>query len=104
LTLGQKALAITGMASPFETAQEIYLALMDDTTAEAEIRAERKSLAREAYRNGNFAFELTSSTVNGQSFSGNNTMTKADRLKMLGAVVKMFDNGGLASKRVKPFF
>lgn len=92
------------MASPFKIAQRIYFALKDNTTAENQIRAEYESLALDAATNSNFNFELTSSTVNGQSFSGNNTMTKGDRLEMLGSVVAMFDNGGLASKRVKPYF
>lgn len=76
----------------FATAREIYLVAKDDATLEANVRSEHSSLASLLVTDGETAFELTSSTVNGQSFSGTRSMTKLQRLRMLGAVVKMLDS------------
>lgn len=92
------------MASPFSMAQTIYSTLAMDATAEAEIRAEAKALARSVATDSNTAFELTSSTVNGQTFSGTRTMTNMDRLQLLGLVVRMYDAGGVLSKNTTPLY
>jgi len=62
----------------------------------AAIRTERAALASSIATNSQTAFELTSSTVNGQTFSGTRTMTNMERFRMLGQVVAMLD----ANKRV----
>ena len=90
--------------SPFNTARDIYLALCCDQNAEAEIREEKKNLALAIATDPNKSFELTSSTVNGQSMAGTRTMTNHDRLKMLTLVCKMFDAGYPVSSKAKPIF
>jgi len=92
------------MASPFQTAQAIYLALKDDQEAQARIRNELACLAESIAIDPDKSFELTSSTVNGQSFAGSRTMTNVDRLTLLRLVVAMFDNGSVASTRTRPIF
>lgn len=77
--------------SIFSTARQIYLVAKDDPTLAAKVRAERSSLALSFVDDPGALFELTSSTVNGQSFSGELNMTKKDKLAMLGQVVAMLD-------------
>lgn len=58
----------------------------------AAIRAEFTDLALSLATDPDSAFELTSSTVNGQTFSGKRTMTNQDRLDLLSQVVWSYDN------------
>ena len=83
-------------------AQTIYATLATNKTAEAEIRAEAISLARSIAVDSNKSFELTSSTVNGQTFSGTRTMSNMQRLQLLGLIVNMYDAGGVLSKNTPP--
>lgn len=92
------------MASPFSMAQTIYATLATNKAAEAEIRAEAISLARSIATDANKSFELTSSTVNGQTFSGTRTMSNLDRLQLLGLIVNMYNAGGVLSKNVTPLY
>ncbi len=92
------------MASTFQTAQNIYLALKDNNEAQAKIRNELECLAESIALDPDKSFELTSSTVNGQSFSGNRSMTNIERLNLLNLVVTMFNNGTVASTRTRPIF
>ena len=92
------------MASPYQSARAIYSALASDSVAEAKIRAERSALALSLAEDPEKSFELTSATVNGQTFSGTRTMTNFDRLNMLGLIVAMYDNNGAISSRSKPTF
>tara|TARA_R110001599_G_scaffold297147_1_gene501374 strand:+ start:149 stop:409 length:261 start_codon:yes stop_codon:yes gene_type:complete len=85
-------------------AQTIYATLATNKAAEAEIRAEAISLARSIATDANKSFELTSSTVNGQTFSGTRTMSNLDRLQLLGLIVNMYDAGGVLSKNVTPLY
>lgn len=73
----------------FDLAREIYLVAKNDATLAAAVQTEYDALAAAFVNDSETAFELTSATVNGQSFSGSRTMTKAQRLRMLGQVVKM---------------
>lgn len=74
------------------TARIIYQATKDSAEAVAAIRAELTALALSIATDPNAAFELTSSTVNGQTFSGKRTMTNQDRLGLLRQVVWSYDN------------
>ena len=88
----------------FSTARRIYSALASDSDAEAQIRTELKTLALAIALEPNKGFDLTSSSVNGQSFSGTRTITNNDRLTILTEVVKMFDKGGAISSKATPLF
>ena len=85
-------------------AQTIYATLATNKAAEAEIRAEAISLARSIATDANKSFELTSSTVNGQTFSGTRTMSNMQRLQLLGLIVNMYDAGGVLSKNTTPLY
>ena len=85
-------------------AQTIYATLATNKAAEAEIRAEAISLARSIAVDSNKSFELTSSTVNGQTFSGTRTMSNMQRLQLLGLIVNMYDAGGVLSKNTTPLY
>ena len=74
-------------------ARTIYLTLRDDAPAIALMLAEAKSLALSLATDPNTAFELTSSTVNGQTFSGTRSMTNKDRLAMLRLVLRQVESG-----------
>ena len=88
----------------FATAREIYLVAKDNATLAAAVQTEYDALASALVTDSETAFELTSGTVNGQSFSGTRTMTKAQRLRMLGVVVKMLDAGAAVSSDGKASF
>lgn len=92
------------MASPFSLAQTIYATLATDATAEAKIREECSELALAIAIDPNKSYEITSSTVNGQTFSGSRTMTNHDRLCILRLVVNMYDAGGVISKNTTPLY
>jgi len=74
-------------------ARTIYLTLRDDAPAIALMLAEAKSLALSLATDPNTAFELTSSTVNGQTFSGTRSMSNKDRLAMLRLVLRQVETG-----------
>lgn len=75
-----------------ETARKIYRLTKDSPAAVASIRTEAASLALSIATNPDTAFELTSGTVNNQTFSGKRTMTNQDRLDMLSQVLWSYDN------------
>ena len=74
-------------------ARTIYLTLRDDASAIAQLRAEAKSLALSLPTDPNTTFQLTSSTVNGQTFSGTRSMSNEDRLAMLRLVLLQVESG-----------
>ena len=74
-------------------ARTIYLTVKDDALAVAAIRAEAASLALSLATSPDAAFELTSSTVNGQTFSGRRTMSNTERLALLRYVINQIDAG-----------
>ena len=84
------------------SALKIYQTLRHDKTAEATIRAELSSLTLTIATDRNASFELTSSTVNGKSFSGNRSMTNQERMDMLFIVVSMYDRAGAISRQSFP--
>lgn len=74
------------------TASRIYRAIRCNAAAVARIRAEYADLALSLATDQDAAFELTSSTVNGQTFSGKRDSTNDDRLALLEQVIWCLDN------------
>ena len=88
----------------YSTAKSVYKALKDDVTAIAALRSELASLALEVATSSKGGTEITSATVNGQSFAGTVSMTKSDRLQLLNLVISFVDAGGCISRRSRVFF
>ena len=88
----------------FRTAQRVYSALKDDDQAYSDFVQERRELARNIALDGAYGFQITSATVNGQSFSGSNTITFNQRLALLDIIVKMFEQGRSIAGRQTPIF
>lgn len=86
------------------TAREIYLATKDDAPTVALVRAERTQLALDLALDGEKGKEITSATVNGQTFSAQVTITRKDRLTLLSQVVAMYDAGETARDSTIPFW
>ena len=76
----------------------IYLALKDDLNSETLIRKERAALALTLATDPDASARVTSSTVNGQSFTVQNEMKSGQRLKLLSHVVACFNHGGPISR------
>jgi hypothetical protein len=74
-------------------ARSIYQTICSNQAAIADIKAEAASLALSLATDPDASFELTSSTVNGQTFSGRRTMSNGDRLTMLRLILKQVDAG-----------
>ena len=85
-------------------ARNIYLAVRNDSTATAEIRTAHSELATAMATDRDASFDLTSSTVNGQSFAGVRNMTNAQRFNMLSLVVSMLDEAEAVSNESFPKF
>lgn len=90
--------------SIFRQARTIYLALRDDATSQAKIQQELSTLALAIATDPNASMKITSATVNGQTFSGQQTMTQAERMQMLSMVVKMFKTGTVPTSEVIAIF
>ena len=86
------------------TARAIYEAVKDDEMIVADIRCEYKRLAGKIATDVDYSAQITSASVNGQSFSKENTITHSQRLLMLGEVVRMFNNGFATSHKTRPIF
>lgn len=85
-------------------ARSAYLTLCGSPAHLATLKTEAESLALVILTNPDSAFELTSSTVNGQTFSGRRTMTNGERLQMLRLVIKQFENGCPLSTTGRAYF
>lgn len=86
------------------TARSIYRATRNDAVAVAAIRAEYALLAVSLATDPDSAFELTSSTVNGQTFSGKRTTTNEERLALLSEIVWSYDNGQALPRSTQMLF
>ena len=87
-----------------QTALGIYDALKDNQAAIAAIRKERAALALRIATSANGGMVIVSSTVNGQSFAGSNTITASERLQLLTRVCKMADAGmPISNKTIASF-
>jgi hypothetical protein len=65
----------------------IYSAIKDDPAASAAIRAEFAALALKIATDPNASAQVTSATINGQTFSSQIAMTNGQRLALLRWVV-----------------
>lgn len=80
-----------------QTGNSIYKALRYETAALDTIRAEKITLALALATDPDATAQVTSSTVNGQSFSVRPTMTNKDRLSLLTWVCACVDRGSVIS-------
>lgn len=85
-------------------ARSAYLSLCGSPAHLATLRTEAATLALSLLTNPDAAFELTSSTVNGQTFSGRRTMTNGERLQMIRLVIRQFELGRALSLTGKAIF
>lgn len=85
-------------------ARSAYLSLCGSPAHLATLRTEAETLALSLLTNPDSAFELTSSTVNGQTFSGRRTMTNGERLQMIRLVIRQFELGRALSLTGKAIF
>jgi len=88
----------------FGTARNVYKAIKDDAEAVASVRAEYAALALEVATSSKGGLDITSATVNGQSFAGTVSITKSDRLQLLNLVLAQVDAGGCISRRSRVHF
>lgn len=86
------------------TARRIYRATCNSPSAIAQIRAEYATLALSIATDPDAAFELTSSTVNGQTFSGKRTTTNEERLALLSEVVWSYGNAQTLPRSTRMLF
>ena len=92
------------MASIHDEANSHYRAIKNDLTAQAAVRSAFSTLSSARLTGDKGGVNITSATVNGQSFAGTIYLSKGDRLALLNRVVWMLDNGGPISKRTHPVF
>lgn len=85
--------------SPTQLANILYSTLKDDATAVASIRAELAALALNIATDASYGTQITSATVNGQSYSGQSVMTNLERLSLLRAFIRAVDAGAPPSTR-----
>lgn len=74
-------------------ANAIYHAVKDDASSIAAIRAEYASLALKVATDPNGTAQVTSSTINGQTFTATVGMRNTDRLQLLRRVIACLDAG-----------
>jgi len=87
-----------------ETARNIYAAVRSNPAAAAAIRDEFASLALAIATDPDSTAQVTSSTVNGQTFSTRQTMTNGERLSVLRHVVANLDRGrAISSTAISTF-
>ncbi len=79
------------------TANTVYLAIRDNPEAIAAVRSEFATLALSIAVDPNASNQITSATVNGQSFTARTQMTQSERLNLLRRVIWSLDNGGIIS-------
>ncbi len=88
----------------FSTARKIFIATQCDAAAVAKIRAENAALALELATVESAGTDITSATVNGQSYAGTTSLTKLARFSMLSDVCAMYDANAAISSRTTPVF
>jgi hypothetical protein len=87
-----------------ELAKTIAKATRNNAAAMQAIRSEYATIGLEIATNADAGREITSATVNGQSFSASTTMSKIDRAKMLERVIWFYDNGIPSLRRTRAIF
>ena len=88
----------------FAEARRAFIAIKDDPAIVAQIRSEHKSLVVASLTTDDFGFDLTSATVNGQTYGGSRITTKRERLILLGCLIAMLDADALISSRTTHYF
>jgi len=84
---------------PLQLASVLYSSLRDDPVAVATIRNELKALALNIATDPSYGTQITSATVNGQSYAGSAVMSNLDSLAALRAFVRAVDNQTPPSSR-----
>lgn len=82
----------------------IYVALREDPASLDLIQAEYASLALKITTDPNASAQVTSSTVNGQSFSTSHTMTNGQRIQLLEWVCECRKRGSTISTTAISYF
>lgn len=78
--------------SPTQFGNLLYQLFRSNSTQTAALRTEMNSLAVKIATDPSYGTQITSSTVNGQSFSGTPTMTNVERLMALRIFDKAVTN------------
>ena len=84
-------------------ANAIYRLIKDDSDAIATMPTDSAALAV-AILAGDGSFELQSSTVNGQTFSGVRSLSQTDKLTIMGMVLDSVDRGFPMPTRSRAYF
>jgi hypothetical protein len=87
-----------------ELAKIIAKATRNNAAAVQSIRSEYATIALEIATNPDAGREITSATVNGQSFSAAVKISKSERLAMLDRVIWFYDNGIPSTSRTRVAF
>jgi hypothetical protein len=90
--------------SPTQLAGILYSTLRSDTSAVATLRAELSTLALKIGTDPGFGTQITSGTVNGQSFAGETVMSNLERLSMLRTFIAAVDAGAPPATRTYASF
>ena len=85
------------------TANRHYFAIKDNPAAQVKVREEFAALS-DAMLSGEASMDITSATVNGQSFSGTTSMTNQERFALLREVIRRLDTGVCYSNRTRAQF
>jgi hypothetical protein len=93
-----------GEMNHVDLARTIAKATRSNPAAMNAIRDEFAALGLEIATNADAGREITSATVNGQSFSASTTMSKLDRVQLLDRVIWFYDNGIPSTSRTRVSF
>lgn len=85
--------------SPTQLAGILYSTLKDDASAVAALRAELSTLALKIGTDPGFGTQITSGTINGQSYTGETVLSNMERLAMLRAFIRAVDAGAPPATR-----
>lgn len=86
------------------TSRSIFNAVKDVPSASAKIRDEYRELALSIATDINASSQVTSSTVNGQTFSTSSSMTNGQRLDLLRLIVYYLDKSQAMSSTSISYF
>lgn len=84
------------------TANAIYFATRDNSAAVSQIRADFTSLALAIATDPAASQSVTSSTINGQTFTASGGITQGQRLQILRRVIIAYDRSAPLSRVAKP--
>jgi len=90
--------------APFFLAKNIYECIEDDEGAQELWLNKALEYATDSAKDDDFYSQLTSSTLNGQSFSQLNSMSQEDKMAICFLVVKMIKKRSKFNKKTNPIF